>query len=86
VLDPAYLISLLSSEETTKSTVDFTVDLLSHYSWIATKFTEPVRLEVAVVLVPKVARSLGFADAGPRSEEDIVEEEEIVEVVVQDKE
>eukprot|EP00339_Tiarina_fusa_P029571 CAMPEP_0117081570 /NCGR_PEP_ID=MMETSP0472-20121206/57473_1 /TAXON_ID=693140 ORGANISM="Tiarina fusus, Strain LIS" /NCGR_SAMPLE_ID=MMETSP0472 /ASSEMBLY_ACC=CAM_ASM_000603 /LENGTH=239 /DNA_ID=CAMNT_0004809517 /DNA_START=131 /DNA_END=850 /DNA_ORIENTATION=+ len=41
-------------------------------AWIATKFTEPIRLVLAAAVVPKVARTLGYSGA---KEEGGVEEE-----------
>lgn len=36
-------------------------------AWIATKFTEPLRIPIALFLTPRVARSLGY---GPRTSEE----------------
>jgi hypothetical protein len=40
-------------------------------AWIATKFTEPIRLGFAVLIVPKIARTLGFANKTAFEEEDV---------------
>jgi hypothetical protein len=101
VLDPAYILSMVTSnEEAAKSTVEMVTEFMDNHSWtkpyvevvarnpemanlgvawIAAKFTEPVRLVVTAAIVPKIARTFGFA--APTSEttdDDVVEEEPII--------
>lgn len=45
-------------------------------SWIAVKFTEPIRMPVAIGLTPRVSRFLGYSQAPPPPPEaDVVEDE-----------
>jgi hypothetical protein len=44
-------------------------------AWIATKFTEPVRLGVTAIIVPRVARTFGFAAKTEELEEEVIIEE-----------
>lgn len=56
-------------------------------AWVATKFTEPFRILVAMVVVPRLANYLGFVPAELREEEEeVVEEvvEEVADVVTDD--
>lgn len=39
-------------------------------AWIAIKFTEPIRAAVALGITPRVARSLGYANAAPEHDEE----------------
>jgi hypothetical protein len=53
-------------------------------AWVATKFTEPVRLVVAMVVVPRLANYLGFIPPGLEDEELTTEEAEEAEEFVED--
>lgn len=39
-------------------------------AWVATKFTEPLRLAVTVAVTPRIARALGMASAEDDEDED----------------
>mmetsp|Transcript_16272 Transcript_16272/g.27087 ORF Transcript_16272/g.27087 Transcript_16272/m.27087 type:complete len:289 (-) Transcript_16272:45-911(-) len=57
-------------------------------AWVATKFTEPVRLVVAMVVVPRLAKSLGLVPPELLEEEEAAAHaatEELEEVVVDEK-
>jgi hypothetical protein len=44
-------------------------------AWVATKFTEPIRLAITIPLVPKIARTIGWTT--PKEEKIVVDDKEI---------
>merc|ERR1711862_132366 len=46
-------------------------------AWIATKFTEPVRFAATGLIVPKLARHLGYVQEPQQQQQQEMEEEEV---------
>jgi hypothetical protein len=58
-------LHLTGSVDTRTATGDFAL------AWLMAKITEPVRMAVTIVIVPPIARTLGYAPKGSRSKSSI---------------